>query len=84
MATEQAQPTTFSGKGPEYQVFERLYSTPSLLLRDAAVVQSGSLPEIARGDARPMTINLEWVFSWDRNGQFHKIPFDFGPISFLY
>lgn len=29
MATKQAQPTTFSSKGPEYQVFERPYSTPS-------------------------------------------------------
>jgi len=29
MATEQAQPTTFSSEGPEYQVFERPCSTLS-------------------------------------------------------
>lgn len=43
MATGQAQPTTFSSEGPEYQIFERLYSTPP----------SSSSPAALRGSEFP-------------------------------
>lgn len=71
MATKQAQPTTFSSKGSEYQVSERPYSTPSS--PSCCVTLSWAIPSFLPEITRYWSTTNE--FYW--NGRFHQYLFFF-------